>query len=164
MNVENRNGQIVEEVQAVSCTSDQLKELNDHYKNQPMIQKENLALEPSLTDPQDEINTYLNTGSKDDLGDSLVPARNASSDRSETCNVAIMRRLEDTVSVHPLLKSSNLFEIFSCQLLFKTFQSVLDQSSASYACYSNWLSGSLRLDLSIKFVHYHEHHKIVCSK
>ncbi|KAB2087250.1 hypothetical protein ES319_A04G090200v1 [Gossypium barbadense] len=96
MNVENRKGQIVKEVQAVSCTSDQCKELNDRYKNQPMIQKENLVLEPSLTDPHDEINTYLNTSSKDDLGDSLVPARNASSDRSETCNVAIMRRLEDT--------------------------------------------------------------------
>ncbi|XVE96628.1 hypothetical protein REPUB_Repub02eG0239100 [Reevesia pubescens] len=96
MNVESRKGCVMEEVQAsVSSTSDQSRKLDDPCQNQPILQKENHALEPSLIDFPDEINRYLTTGVKDNLGDSHIPERNASSDRSETCNVAIMRRLED---------------------------------------------------------------------
>ncbi|XP_039013401.1 TSL-kinase interacting protein 1-like isoform X2 [Hibiscus syriacus] len=94
MNLESRNGKIIEELQGASCTGDQCKRHDDCCKIQPVLVKENHALEPSLADFHDEINTYINTSSKDNLGDSHVPARNASLD-SEACNVAIMRQSED---------------------------------------------------------------------
>ncbi|XP_022767314.1 TSL-kinase interacting protein 1 isoform X2 [Durio zibethinus] len=96
MNVENRKCCVVEEVRvSVSSTSDLSKKLDDPCKNQPILQKENNALEPPLTGFPNDMSTYLTTGLEDNLGDSPIPARNASSDRSETCNVPIMRRLED---------------------------------------------------------------------
>ncbi|XP_039068283.1 TSL-kinase interacting protein 1-like isoform X2 [Hibiscus syriacus] len=95
MNLESRNGQIGEEVQAVSSDGDQCWKLDDCCKNQSMLQKKNQVLETSLDDFHDEINAYINTSSKDNLRDAHVPARNASSDRSEACNVSIMRRSED---------------------------------------------------------------------
>ena len=129
MNVESRKGCVVEEVQvSISSTSDQSNKLDDPCKNQPILQNENNAVEPPLTDFPNEMNRYLTSGLKDNLGDSPIPARNAPSDRSQTCNVAIMRRLEDTVSVIPFTQILNLFERFSWQLLFKTFQLILSQS------------------------------------
>lgn len=96
MNVEGRKGCVVEEVQvSVPSTSDQFKKLDGPCKNQPILQNENNALEPPLTDFPNEMSRFLITGLKDNLGDSTIPARNASSDRNETCNVAIRRRLED---------------------------------------------------------------------
>ncbi|XP_039022254.1 TSL-kinase interacting protein 1-like [Hibiscus syriacus] len=94
MNLESSNGQIGEEVQAVSSDGDQCWKLADCCKNQLMLQKENQVLEPSSGDFH-EINTCINTSSKDNLRDFHVPARNASLDRSEACNVAILRRSED---------------------------------------------------------------------
>ncbi|XWS55851.1 hypothetical protein CRYUN_Cryun09bG0035400 [Craigia yunnanensis] len=97
MNVESRKGCVAEEVQvSISSTSDQSNKLDDPCKNQPILQNESNAVEPPLTDFHNEMNRYLTTGLKDNLGDSPIPLRNASSDRSQTCNVAIMRRLEDT--------------------------------------------------------------------
>ncbi|XP_022742372.1 TSL-kinase interacting protein 1-like isoform X2 [Durio zibethinus] len=96
MNVESRKGCVVEEVQvSVSSTGDQPKKLDDPCKNQPILQNKNNAVESSLTDFPNEMNRCLTTGLKDNLGDSPIPATNTSSDRSETCNVAIMGWLED---------------------------------------------------------------------
>ncbi|XP_039002991.1 TSL-kinase interacting protein 1-like isoform X2 [Hibiscus syriacus] len=95
MNLETRNGRIVEELQGASSTGDQCKRYDDCCKIQPVLVKENQALEPSLADFHDEINTCINTSSRANFGDSHVPARNVSLDRSEACNVAIMRQSED---------------------------------------------------------------------
>ncbi|XVF76419.1 hypothetical protein PTKIN_Ptkin13bG0264700 [Pterospermum kingtungense] len=96
MNVESRKGCVVGEVQvSTSTTSDQSKKLDVPCKNQPMLQNESNALEPPLTNFSNEMNRYLTTGMEDNIGDSPIPARNASPDRSESCNVAITRQLGD---------------------------------------------------------------------
>ncbi|XVF07867.1 hypothetical protein REPUB_Repub06bG0176700 [Reevesia pubescens] len=97
MNVESRKGCVLEEVQVfVSSTNDDPRKLDDPCNKQPILQKEDHTREPSLTDFPNEMNRCLTTGLKDSLGDSHIPPRNVSSDRNETCNVAIMRQLEDT--------------------------------------------------------------------
>ncbi|EOY07887.1 TSL-kinase interacting protein 1, putative isoform 1 [Theobroma cacao] len=96
VNVEGRNGCIAEEVQVSALsTSDQSKKLDDPCNNQPTLRKENHALQPPLTNFPSEISRFICAGPKDNLGDSPIPVRHASADRSETCNVAILRQLED---------------------------------------------------------------------
>ncbi|GMI80966.1 TSL-kinase interacting protein 1 [Hibiscus trionum] len=96
VNVESMNRRVVEEAQvSVSTNSDLSKKLDDPCKTHPTLQKENNALEPPLTDFPNVMGKYCTTGLKDNLGGSSIPARNSSSNRSEACNIAIMRWLED---------------------------------------------------------------------
>ncbi|OMP04029.1 TSL-kinase interacting protein 1-like protein [Corchorus olitorius] len=90
-----RRGCNVEEEQASApFTSSQSNKLDGPCNDQPTLQKENQALELPLADPN-ELSTYLSTGPKNNLGDSLVPFTNVPLGQSETSNGAIMRRLED---------------------------------------------------------------------
>ncbi|TYH32349.1 hypothetical protein ES288_A01G245000v1 [Gossypium darwinii] len=96
MNAESRKSCVMEEAQvSASSNNDMSKKLDDPCKNQPILQKENNALEPPRTGFPTLTEKNLSTGLKDNFGDSPIPARNASSDRSETCNLAIMRWLAD---------------------------------------------------------------------
>ncbi|KAG4216013.1 hypothetical protein ERO13_A01G214500v2 [Gossypium hirsutum] len=96
MNAESRKSCVMEEAQvSTSSNNDMSKKLDDPCKNQPILQKENNALEPPRTGFPTLTEKNLSTGLKDNFGDSPIPARNASSDRSETCNLAIMRWLAD---------------------------------------------------------------------
>ncbi|TYG84546.1 hypothetical protein ES288_D01G258400v1 [Gossypium darwinii] len=106
MNAESRKSCVMEEAQvSASSNNDVSKKLDDPCKNQPILQKENNALEPPRTGFPTMTEKKLATGLKDNFGDSPIPARNASSDRSETCNLAIMRWLEDADDQR--LKNSN---------------------------------------------------------
>ncbi|KAL4312397.1 hypothetical protein GQ457_01G016440 [Hibiscus cannabinus] len=93
VNIESMNHCVVEEAQvSVSANSDLSKKLDDPCKTRPTLQKENNSLETPLTDLPNVMGKYLTTGLKDNLEDSSIPARNSSSNRSET---SIMRWLED---------------------------------------------------------------------